>query len=178
MSGRLAAAEVCDAGSCQTSHLLVRGDRISFVSVEQAKRVGDHPLDERKMPSDITLPADFVLVHDTSGLLFDRCHMHIVRWRGGRKKLNGAREKDVQVAHTYFGRNVAINVGEVEVPEGPWSRVAKVKYIRYRRQGNAKGNYEHPFDPPVFLYSTQRPLSWKLKLPNGCIVDERGFVRP
>lgn len=178
MSARVAKVEVCDSKACQTSHLLVRGDRISFVSVEQVRKVGEHPLSDSKMPSDIVLPNDYVLVHDTSGVLFDPCHMHIVKWHGGRKTLNGARSKDAQAAHTYFGKGVSVSVGEVEVPNGAWSRVAKVKFIRYRRHGYAKGNYEHPFDPTVFLLSTQKPLAWKLRLPNGCIVDDRGFVRP
>lgn len=176
--GRVAVAEVCDAESCQQSTLLVRGDRISFVSVEQARKVGRHPLDEEKMPSDVFLPPDYVVVHDTSGILFDRCHMHIVKWRGGRKRLHNVRNLDVHSTSKYFGSDAKISVGEVEVPEGPWKKTAKIAFIRYRRTGNLKGNYEHDFDPCVFLYSTQRPLSWKLRLPNGCIVDERGFVRP
>lgn len=175
---RIAQATVCEGDVCETSDLLVRGDQIQFVSVEQVREVGDHPLDELAMPSDIRLKSNFVLVQDTSGLLFDRCHMHIVRWHGVRRSLQSVRANSVQVARQYFGNGIPISVGEVEVPEGPWQRVAKVKYIRYRRYGYAKANYEHPFNPPVFLYATQRPLAWKLKLPNGCIVDERGFVRP
>lgn len=178
MSRNLARAEECDDKSCTVSHLLVRGDHISFVSSEQARKVGVHPLDDTKMPSDIALPADFVVVHDTSATLFDPCHMHIVKWRRGRKGLSTVHNKDVQVARKYFGRNSQLKVGDVEVPQGPWKRVAKISFIRYRREGYAKGNYEHEFKPPVYLYSTTNPLAWKLRLPNGCIVDERGFVRP
>ena len=174
----LAEAEVCDDEVCTTSHLLVRGDKISFVSSEQAARVGVHPLDDTKMPSDIELPADFVLVHDTSGVLFDRCHMYIVRWRSAGKKLADVHQDDVKVAREYFGKGSRLNVGDVEVPEGRWNRIAKIRFIRYRRAGHARGNYEHEFDPPVYLYSTQGGLAWKLRLPDGCIVDERGFVRP
>lgn len=173
--GRVAITEVCDEVSCQQSQLLVRGDRISFVSVEQVKKVGRYPLDEEKMPSDVFLPEDFVVVHDTAGILFDRCHMHIVKWRKGRKRTMNGSDPDVS---KYFGKNAEIQVGDVEIPQGPWKKRGKIAFIRYRRTGNLKGNYEHDFDPCVFLYSTQRPLSWKLRLPNGCIVDERGFVRP
>jgi len=176
--GRVAVAEVCDINSCQQSKLLVRGDRISFVSLEQAKKVGRHPLDEEKMPSDIFLPDEFVVVHDTAGILFDRCHMHVVKWRNSRKRMPNVRESYAQDAYRYFGEEAEITLGDVEIPQGPWKKVAKIAYIRYRRTGKHKGNYEHDFDPCVFLYSTQRPLSWKLRLPNGCIVDERGFVRP
>lgn len=174
----LTEAEQCDDNACTTSHLLVRGDKISFVSAEQAEKVGVHPLDDSKMPSDITLPEDFVLVHDTSGVLFDPCHMYIVRWHGGGKKVSDVHQDDVKVARDYFGKNLSLSVGDVEVPEGRWNRIAKIRFIRYRRAGKARGNYEHEFKPPVYLYSTQGGLAWKLKLPDGCIVDERGFVRP
>lgn len=175
---RIAATEVCDDKSCEISHLLVRGDHISFVSMEQSRKVGVHPLDDTKMPSDIKLPASFVLVHDTSATLFDQCHMHIVKWHSGRKSVSEVQQNNVRDARKYFGNKASIKVGDVEVPQGPWRRIAQIRFIRYRRQGYAKGNYEHEFKPPVYLYSTTNPLAWKLRLPNGCIVDERGFVRP
>lgn len=168
-------AEDCSTGTCHVTQNLVRGDRVSFVSVEQTKKVGIHPLDEAAMPSDIILPPDFVVVQDENGILFDRCHMHVVRWHPKRTRLS---KNDIEVAQRYYGRSVKPRGGEVEVPKGPWRRVAKIAFIRYRREGELKGNYEHPFKPHVFLYATKNPLAWKLKLPDGCIVDERGFVRP
>lgn len=174
---RLAEVEVCDDRSCQSTHMMVRGDHLSFVSVEQARRVGDYPLDDRKMPSDIKLPPSYVLVHDTSGVIFSRCELYIVRWFSG----NDGIAVDKRVANTaraYFGTD-DVNIGSIEIPSGPWQRMAKMKYIRYRRQGHLQDNYEHPYDPPVYLYSTKSgPKAWKLSLPNGCIVDHRGFVKP
>lgn len=174
----LAETEQCDEDYCTVSHMLVRGDKISFVSTEQADRVGVHHLDDGKMPSDIALPEDFVLVHDTSGVLFDRCHMYIVRWHSATKTVSDVHQDDIKAARSYFGNGSRLKVGDVEVPEGRWNRIGEIRFIRYRRAGNARGNYEHEFKPPVVLYSTQSGLAWKLRLPDGCIVDERGFVRP
>lgn len=39
-SGRLAECTVCDARGCYSSHFLVRGTRVEFVSVEGLKRSG------------------------------------------------------------------------------------------------------------------------------------------
>lgn len=177
MTAKIAETEVCDSKECKISYLLVRGDQISFVSSEQARKVGVHPLNDKQMPSDVVLPKNFVLVHDTSGTLFDACEMFIVKWLGGRKSISNVYEDDIKIAQEYFGSGTNIGVGSVEVPQGPWKKIAKMRFIRYQRHGYAKG-FEHEYSPAVFLYSTQRPLAWKLKLPKGCIVDERGFVRP
>lgn len=178
MTTTTAQTEDCSTGTCALSNHLVRGDRIEFVSTEQVKKVGRHPLDENAMPSDLRLPKEFVLVHDTAGNTFDRCHMYFVRSRNTRKSVANLSENDLKVVHDYYGSNVTPRIAEVEVPKGPWHRVAKIAFIRYRREGDLEGNYEHPFEPNVFLYATKRPLAWQLKLPNGCIVDERGFVKP
>lgn len=179
MTGRIAQTEVCDSKTCQTGTLLVRGDRISFVSVEQVKKVGRHKLDAEKMPSDIELPGDYVLVHDTAGSLLSRCELFIVRWhKAGTNLVPSKESRAVTDAREYFGRDVPLQLGEVDIPEGAWQRVAKVAFIRYRRVGNSGGMYEHEYDTPVFLYDTTKPLAWKLALPNGCIVDARGFVHP
>lgn len=178
MTATTAQAKVCANGTCALSNHLIRGDRIEFVSAEQVKLVGSHPLDEKKMPSDIVLPPQYVLVHDTAGNTFDRCHMHFVRSRNTRRSVSNLSETDHKVIEDYYGSNVTPRIAEVEVPKGPWQRVAKIAFIRYRREGDLEGNYEHPFEPNVFLYTTKNPLAWQLKLPNGCVVDERGFVRP
>ena len=157
----------------------MRGDRISFVSVEQVKKVGRHKLDADKMPADVVLPEDFVLVHDTAGSLLNRCELFIVRWhKGGTDLAPNRTSRALADAREYFGRDVPLQMGEVDVPKGPWHRVAKVAFIRYRRAGNSGGMYEHEYDTPVFLLDTTKPLAWKLALPDRCVVDARGFVRP
>lgn len=176
---RIAKTEVCDSEACRTGHLLVRGDRLSFVSVEQVKKVGRHKLDAEQMPSDVVLPQDYVLVHDTAGSLLSPCELFVVRWHKGDTKLALPNESQVVTdARKYFGGSLPLQIGEVDTPDGPWHRVAKVAFIRYFRAGNSSGMYEHEYDTPVLLHYTTKPLAWKLALPNGCIVDSRGFVRP
>lgn len=178
MTATTAQTEVCESGTCALSNHLIRGDRIEFVSAEQVKLVGRHPLDEKAMPSDIVLPREYVLVHDTAGNTFDRCHMHFVRFRNTRQSVAKLTNSDHKVLKDYYGNAVKPRIVEVDVPKGPWERKAKIAFIRYRREGDLEGNYEHPFEPNVYLYVTKNPLAWQLKLPNGCVVDERGFVRP
>lgn len=179
MVARVAKTEVCDTKACYQGHLLVRGDKISFVSTEQVRRVGYHALDPDAMPSDIELPGNYVLVHDTAGELLNRCDFYVVRWYTDRGQSDHSKigSKALRDAHAYFGSGTSIKLGSVDIPEGPWKRETKVKCIRYRRHGYDK-LFEHTYDVPVDLFTTDRPLAWRVSLPSGCIVDERGFVRP
>lgn len=180
----VAKAEVCDSRACELGHLLVRGDRIEFVSTEQVRAVGRHPLNADAMPSDIVLPPSYVLVQDTTGLLLDRCNFFIVRWRGRRRKLSSdVQPEELQAATEYFGHD-RIQEGDVDIPTGDWSSMRdnegkrlKIAFIRYRRHGYDKP-FEHPYEPAVHLYENTRVDAWRLVLPDGCHVDSRGFVRP
>lgn len=189
--GRLAEATVCDTGACYTSHLLVRGTHIEFVTVDQLRRYGcgngrqkapkECRLDPRRVPSDVRLPRSHVLVHDTTGYLLDKCELYVVRWRGARRRNPTSDDPAMIDAEKYFvtedGSPVPIRTGSVEIPDGAWRKVARVKYIRYRRAGY-QTPFEHEYDVPVDLEDTMRPLAWRLPLPEGCVVDNRGFVRP
>src|SRR6185503_17610052 len=163
--GRVAEATVCDDGSCRTSQLLVRGTHIEFVSVDQLRRYGcgngtskapkECRLDPKRVPSDIRIPRSHVLVHDTTGYLLDPCEFYVVRWRGGSRRRVAPNDNDERAlidAENYFinegGAPVPIRDGSVEIPEGPWRRVARVKFIRYRRAGY-QIPFEHEYDVPV-----------------------------
>jgi hypothetical protein len=179
MVARVANTEVCDSKQCRPVQLLVRADKVSFVSTEQVRRVGYHALDPDAMPSDIELPGNYVLVHDTAGELLNRCDFYIVRWYSdsGHFDHNRSSQKAVRDAKAYFGSGASIRVGSVDIPDGPWKRETKVKCIRYRRHGYDK-LFEHTYEVPVHLFTTDKPLAWRVSLPDSCIVDERGFVRP
>jgi hypothetical protein len=181
-------AEACNSRMC--AHLLVRGDQIEFVSLQQARRVGCGPqvcevrLDERKMPSDIKLPRDYVLVHDTTGDLLSRCEFYVLKYHRTRtNRVSQLHPGDVEAALDYFsmGDNpkdtIRLETGAVVTPRGPWKRVAKIRLIRYRRH-NYKMGFEHLYDPPVWLSFSERDHAWKLSLPASCVVHEEGFVRP
>jgi len=173
-------AEVCDDQVC--AHALVRGDKIEFVSVEQSRAAGctarncKIALNDEALESDIKLPHDFVLVHDTQSVVFDRCTLYVVRWRGKRDRIDNVHEDDLKVAEEYF-KGPPEAFGAVEVPRGPWRKIADVQHIRYCRHGVVKG-FNHHFHPAVTLYACERPLAWKLKLPNGCVITDHGFIRP
>ena len=191
---RIAELKVCDDDGCDVGHLLVRGDRISFLSVEAdekyrrmgyTRKVEDGMVywDPEMPDSDVELEEDFVLVQDTTGQLLTRCDFYALRSR------NKSAQVDTSVidaealgdAREYFvsesGREITISHVSVEFPEGSWKSEARVKYIRYRRPGFAKP-FEHPYDPDVELFVCERPLAWRLALPSGCVVDSRGFVWP
>jgi hypothetical protein len=175
---KIAHAEVCNDKACAIRDLIVKGDRVSFVSVEQSQRTGIHPLDDEKMPSDITIPKDYVLVQDPTGRYLNKCHFYILPWHNNVPDSAKLTRNVANLAQEYFGDGVKLQHGSVDIPEGRWHRVAEVAFIRYRRAGNFKGNYEHPYNPPVWLYDTDRPLGWRIVLPTGCVVDARGFVWP
>lgn len=179
MTARLATAKVCDSGFCELGDLLVRGDQISFVSTEQVARVGRHNLDAVAMPSDVTLPASYVVVHDPTGKLLNKCDMYFVRWKNEtRKRAPTVRPELIRIARAYFGRGSTITRGTVDIPKGPWHRECEVQFIRYRREGDDNRPYEHEYDVPVKLLYSARPLAWRLPLPEGCVVNSHGFVRP
>lgn len=184
-AARVGEVEICDDQACETAHYLVRGDHVSFVSLERLRDAQRrHPgkrdlhLQPHLMPSDVRLPAGYVVVHDASGRLLSKCDIYILKWRrSGTKRPQEIHPRDEQVARDYFGSNARIGSGSIEIPAAKWTRVTRVAVIRYRRYGFAKP-FAHQYDPPVDLFMTKRPLAWRLPLPEGCVVDSRGFVRP
>lgn len=184
-------AEVCETGLCNIGHLLVRGDRVSFVSVEQLEKSGaKRTVDDGRVywdpappKSDVVMEKGYVVVHDPSGALLSSCDLYVVKWhRIYTSSVSDVDEVSPEVlaaAKEYYGAKTPISVGSVEFPEGPWSRIAgKMALIRYRRYGVDQDDYEHVWDPSVSLFICKHPIAFRLPLPEGCVVDERGFVRP
>jgi len=181
-------AEACNSKLC--AHLLVRGDQIEFVSLEQARRVKCGPkscptaLDEKAMPSDIKLPRSYVLVHDTTGDLLSRCEFYVVDYYPTKiNDVSKLHQNDIEAARSYFsmGDNptdtIRLATGRIVLPKGPWKRTAKIRLIRYRRHNYEMG-FEHLYDPPVWLSFSERSRAWKLSLPNSCVVTQDGFIKP
>jgi hypothetical protein len=189
-------AQTCTSSTC--ADLLVRGTKISVLSIERVQQIerrhgGTLPRDPQAgtlvtklCPADIRFPAGFVLVHDTESSIYPRCDVFVVRWRARRGSPEKFMDQDaLKTARDYFGDRARIQRGSVEVPAGPWSYVCNVKFIRYTRHPRTAREvplfapgHEHEYSPAVRLYSCTRPLAWKLSLAGGCIVDDRGFVVP
>ena len=183
-------AYACDADQC--AHLRVNGDRVSFVSQEQLRKYGWTPLvegisnqaREKQLPADIkSVPKNFVLVHDANGTILSPCELYILRWQGGGAPTAWQSDADRREAVAYFGRGEAIEAGRVTLPgRGSFRRICRVSVIRYTRAGERAGDYEHPYDfqypKPVTLSICRQPLAFRLSLPDGCLIDDRGFVRP
>ena len=178
-SAKIAQAVICNKQMCVPRDLLVRGDHISFVSVEQAERTGIHPLDDQKMPSDIVMPKDFCLIEDPTGKYLRKCDFYILRWQDGDVLKHGVSDKVEKVAADYFGNGTRLKPRTVDIPAAnSWRKSAQIAFIRYRRAGELSGNYEHPYNPSVWIYETNKPIGWRIALPTGCVVDGRGFVWP
>ena len=160
------------------AEFVVKGDRVEFVTPDQVSKVGVHPLDAAKMPSDAKLPANFVMVHDPSGKRLRRCDFYVLPLQQSTGIPATKVSKETQsIAKNFYGSDTPLRIGRVDLPTGTWHRVAQVAFIRYRRQGNRRGNFEHPYEIPVWLYDNAMP-AWRIALPNGCVVDARGFVWP
>ena len=160
------------------AEFVVKGDRVSFVTPSQVALVGSHPLDPVKMPSDAVLPNDFVMLHDPSGKYLRRCDFYVLPVRKGASvSVQKVSRATRDVALNFYGSETPLRVGVVDLPKGSWHRVAQIAFIRYRRQGNRRGNFEHPYELPVVLYDNPHP-AWRFPLPNGCVVDAHGFVWP
>ena len=58
-----------------------------------------------------------------------------------------------------------------------WRLVALIREIWYLR--DRPPPFRHVFSEPVRCYvSTAKPLTYKLTLPKGCILNDHGFVEP
>lgn len=145
---------------------MVRGTQVSFL------RPGDGDSEE----DGIILPPSYGIVHDVSGQYLRPCDIYFLRFQktGGRIE----DENLIEDLKDYYGEYSDLSKGTVDIPMGPWVRIASVRNIRYYRAGNLRGHYEHPFSQNVLLYQCDRPLSWRLRLPDDCEVTAHGFVRP
>jgi hypothetical protein len=146
--------------------LLVRGDLVSFALEGGAV---------------VQVPKHFGLVHDTTGECFSKCKLFVCQYRLGGAGGDIGRGRAATVAGEYFGDTRTCRAGSVAIPRGPWQRIGVVEHVYYARYGSRKGYYEHGFkttEPRVTLHKQRSGKSLLLDLPDGCIVNWRGFVWP
>lgn len=132
------------------------------------------------------------MLYDSSGYYWPKCSLLVAPFEQGRDTC------DVSKARDFFGRRV--DVLEGRVPQLPpkdmhaWRAVGEVDQVFYDRAGKHDGPFRHKFNSPhgmfklvalfkkrvaeskVILYSLNG--CYRLELPRGCIVDDRGFVLP
>lgn len=144
---------------------------------------------------EITAPRRAGMLHDASGNDWPACSLLITHFRSwthepDRHELSSGRD--------YFGRNAEIGAGTLDLPSRSlrtWRRIGDVSEIFYDRAGTkAPGYFRHRFHKPrglwkvifffkgragkdpVILYKTTG--AYRLELPAGCMIDDRGIAVP
>jgi len=143
---------------------LIKGDQVSFIR----KRDGHV----------IYMPPSFVMVHDVHGELVRSCDLYVVPYAHRENGTSSSDKSLLRKAQEYYGKKTPLETGTVDVPTTGWHRVAATYKIQYRRMGNHKGLYEHEFSELPWLEQCRNTLAFKLPLPDGCVLNERGIVWP
>ena len=124
----------------------------------------------------IDLPTKSGIIHDPDGEDRPKCEVFFGPYRILRQRPTGT----TRAATKYFGSRYKPAMATVDLPKGPWEPIAKVVKIFYKRGlrgADHAGGFHHPFArTPLTLSKCGR--YWRLSLPQGCIVDDRGFVFP
>jgi hypothetical protein len=133
------------------------------------------------------------MIHDPSGSVWPNCSLLIVPIRGSRV----ASDDEYQGAPKHFlGRTHQARVAQFEIPSrtvGDWKVVGNVTRVDYVRGGTkAPGGYRHTMNKPRGIYRFTHLLKggkapvvlrklgrcYRIDLPSGCVVDDRGIVYP
>jgi len=126
----------------------------------------------------VECPEHFWIVVDTKGAFWNRCNIGICP---------AVTEKQI-LRDRGPGGTIYIEVGHlcgcggqeipslIKMPPGRWEKIATVDQILYDRPD--VGAMVHDYDVPVPLYRKKGGEAYCVALPDGCVVDRRGFVRP
>src|SRR5262249_39520451 len=138
----------------------------------------------------IVAPPSAGMLFDETGTAWPKCSLLVKRFEDGTSRSD--RGKD------YFGRKASVYEGHVELPMralSTWKRRGEIKAIFYERAGTKlPGFFRHVFNKPRGLYKVifwikgrtaktpailyARGKDYRVELPDGCIVDDRGIVLP
>lgn len=149
-----------------------------------------------KRAREIAPPKRAGMLHDYTGRAWPKCSLLIQRFDG---YVDDPDSRELSDAKDYFGRDAVddIGVGEIELPPrglSHWREIGEVKEIFYDRAGTkAPGYFRHRFHKPrglwrlihFFKRSAKLPVicyarrgAYRLDLPEGCIIDDRGIALP
>jgi hypothetical protein len=138
------------------------------------------------------------MLYDESGESWPGCSLLIGEFERGRE------EDDSGEGESYFGRNATVFAGGIDLPTrdlNAWQRLGEIDTVYYDRAGTKyPGFFKHTFNKPrglfkviflikgkaakkpAMLYTLFRRRSektfYRIELPAGCIVDDRGIVMP
>lgn len=146
--------------------MLLRGNRISLVA-------GD---DE----TTFDLPKDYWLVWDKSGRILRRCDVHILQCKPVSGRGIEFDPDDLSEAEDYWGPRDRWTPYSFHLPSGPWKKLGRLARIGYRR--GRTGNWMHPgpSEPPLeeAVYLDEGDGCYRIRMPSGCVLDDRGFIFP
>jgi len=146
--------------------LMARGDVLSF---------------KMKHGKDIVLPPDWVMLHDPSGRIISKCTLVLCKCELGTRSCGTIPDRIRKDVEEYFGSGAELSCGAVDLPKGPWHSVGVVREILYDRHGEYEDSWYHPYKDtinPVELFANEQATGYRLVLPDGCQINERGFVWP
>jgi transposase len=155
------------------------------------------PIGVSTRSKNVAAPRDAGMLYDASGRDWPRCSLLIAEFDRGKT--------ETEEGSDYFGRNAIIYEGGVDLPPvdiASWHKLGEIDEIFYDRAGTKHpGYFRHtfnkarnltqlilyPFKRKAFkqaavLYSLWRRKTsrqfYRVELPEGCIVDDRGIVVP
>lgn len=138
-------------------------------------------------------PRSAGLLFDADGVYWPACSLLVTTF--GR----GEETDDVDAStRAYFGKGAITRRGTAQLPPAEleqWTEVGELDTLFYRRTGTrAPGDFKHPFHKPkgllrvVFALKgkaarapvilSRRGAAYRIDMPDGCIVDDRGIVLP
>lgn len=146
---------------------MVRGDRVRF-------HIAGTDEDAR-----ITLPEKHCVLHDPAGHWLRTCDVYFVAQGKPVRGIDGLDDDVAREARDYFGSDAELAQTTITMPpEKGWKLLGDCDLIEYVRYGKLAGGYHHPFRPAVPVYHSSRTNCWKIPLPDGCRLTDRGFVWP
>jgi hypothetical protein len=118
----------------------------------------------------IALPKAYGMIHSPDTVR--KCHVYF----GPFEKTRQIESELNQTAKKYFGDDYDGRVAYIDIPSGSWRSAGRARVIFYDRPGQYSDYYRHEFSEPVPLSVNGR--FYRLSLPDGCVVNDRGFVTP
>ncbi len=171
--------------------ILIKGDHVRFEMTREPFNVVPGAFEEIRASSRIkgardkgptttgpilALPENYGIIHDPEGFQLPFCDVYFGPFEVTQQKAQLTRK-----AKAYFGRGYEGHRAIVDIPvQGPWEPAGETIQIFYKRRGKDQRSFFHQKAQAVPLSRcTSRGVThYRLELPDGCRLDDRGFVWP